>query len=204
MVRHKVGWYRRINNFDFKNMLYLKKAKSWAAQCGMLALGSAALGSVQAQVAEQSSAPTVTTAATVSSESTWDLTLSPMTVHYFYGNDHTPVVLAGLTKNFSGGWQAGTAVFANSFGQPVVYAFAGQRYDNLFKLENWYWRWNAGIMYGYVGEYQNQVPYNRGGFSPAIVPIVGYKVSKKLQVEFSFLGNAALMIGFNYPLGGVD
>jgi hypothetical protein len=59
-------------------------------------------------------------------------------------------------------------VFSNSFGQPSAYAFAGQRYLDPFGFENWYLQWTAGLLYGYVGEYEDKVPLNYKGFSPGI------------------------------------
>ena len=53
----------------------------------------------------------------------------------------------------------------------------------------------AGIIYGYVGEFKNKVPLNVGGFSPVLIPAVGYRLSPALAVEVQILGTAAVMVG---------
>lgn len=130
----------------------------------------------------------------------WDLVFSPYTYHYSYSSDHKPVVLLGLTKGLEGRWMAGGAVFSNSFGQPSAYLFAGQRYVNPFGFENWYLQWNAGLLYGYVGEYQDKVPYNHNGFSPGLVASIGYQFNKQVYAEIDVLGGAGLMFSMVFPL----
>ena len=50
-------------------------------------------------------------------------------------------------------------------------------------------------MYGYVGKYKNKVPLNVGGFSPVIIPAIGYRLSPRSAVEIQLLGTAAVMFG---------
>jgi hypothetical protein len=50
-------------------------------------------------------------------------------------------------------------------------------------------------MYGYVGRFKNKVPLNVGGFSPVVIPAMGYRVSPRLALEVQVLGTAALMFG---------
>ncbi len=130
----------------------------------------------------------------------WDLIFSPYTYHYSYSPDHKPVVLLGLTKGLEGRWMAGGTVFSNSFGQPSVFLFGGQRYVNPFGFENWYLQWTAGLLYGYVGEYQDKVPYNYNGFSPGLVASIGYQFNKYVYTELDVLGGAGLMFSLVFPL----
>jgi hypothetical protein len=130
----------------------------------------------------------------------WELTFSPYTVHFHPSDDHKPVVALGLLKALEGNWNAGASVFSNSFGQPSVYVFVGQRYVNPFGWDKWYLQWNAGILYGYVGEYKDKVPFNYKGFSPGFLPSIGYQFSDRVYGELDLLGNSALMFTLVFPL----
>jgi hypothetical protein len=90
----------------------------------------------------------------------------------------------------------GFSLFSNSFGQPSAYAFTGWGWPNLFQSHpRVYGTVSAGIVYGYVGKYKNKVPLNLGGFSPVIIPALGYRFSPKAAVEVQILWTAALMFG---------
>jgi hypothetical protein len=130
----------------------------------------------------------------------WELSFSPYTYHFSYSADHKPVVQLGLLKGLEGYWIAGGAVFSNSFGQPSAYAFAGQRYVEPFGWEKWYLQWTAGVLYGYVGQYKDKVPYNYKGFSPGVVPSIGYQFTDRVYGELDLLGNSALMFTLVFPL----
>ncbi len=62
-----------------------------------------------------------------------------------------------------------------------------------------YVKWTAGILYGYRGEYQHKVPLNYGGFSPAIVPALGWEFDSKQQIQFNLLGLNGMMLQFTQP-----
>jgi Flp pilus assembly protein TadD len=145
-------------------------------------------------------APMVTEEARGVAGKGWDLIFSPYTYHYSYSSDHKPVVLLGLTKGLEGRWLAGGAVFSNSFGQPSAFLFGGQRYVSPFGFENWYLQWTAGLLYGYVGEYQDKVPFNHNGFSPGLVASIGYQFNRYVYAELDVLGGAGLMFSLVFPL----
>lgn len=130
----------------------------------------------------------------------WELTFSPYTIHFHPSEDHKPVVSIGLLKALEGNWNAGGSVFSNSFGQPSAYLFVGQRYVNPFGWNRWYLQWNAGILYGYVGEYKDKVPFNFKGFSPGFVPSIGYQFNDRIYGELDLLGTSALMFTVVFPL----
>jgi hypothetical protein len=134
----------------------------------------------------------------------WELSLSPYTIHFHPSDEHKPVVQVGLMKGLEDRWLAGGAVFSNSFGQPSAYVFGGQRYVNPFGWEKWYLQWTAGILYGYVGQYKDKVPFNYKGFSPGLVPSIGYQFTDRIYGELDLLGNSALMftVVFPIPKGG--
>jgi len=133
----------------------------------------------------------------------WEVTFSPYTYHFHYSEDHKPVVSLGVLKGLEGHWNAGGSIFSNSFGQPSVYVFIGQRYVNPFDWkgwDKWYLQWNAGLLYGYVGEYKDKVPLNYKGFSPGFVPSMGYQFTDRIYGELDLLGNSALMFTLIFPI----
>ncbi len=137
----------------------------------------------------------------------WQLQLSPYTKHYKPSPEHKPVYLIGIerlsnTEKFWGGDQSllGLNYFSNSFGQPSAYAYGGGVYQNLFNSPNLYFKWTAGILYGYKPPYQDKVPFNKNGWSPGLVAGLGYKITPQMGVQLNALGFAAVMLSFNYTL----
>jgi hypothetical protein len=130
----------------------------------------------------------------------WELTLSPYTYHFHPSDEHEYVYQIGVIKKLEDRWIAGASYFSNSFGQPSAYVYIGQRYEDLPGFEKLYLQWNVGILYGYVGEFKDKVPFNYKGFSPGFVPSIGYKFSDRVYGELDLLGNSALMFNLVFPL----
>jgi hypothetical protein len=139
----------------------------------------------------------------------WLLQVSPYTYHYHYSPDHRPVHLIGVERYNANSTPLGTpyagdyslwglSYFTNSFGQPSGYAYYGGVYDKLFGAEKWYFKWTAGVLYGYKPPYENKVPYNHNGWSPGVVFGPGYKFTPQLSAQLNALGNAGAMISFTY------
>lgn len=119
---------------------------------------------------------------------------SPYTHHWRDSEEHREVVLLGLKRHLPNDRSCGMAVFSNSFGQPSLYAFTGWSWPQLStRLPNWFASVTAGILYGYVEPHEDKVPLNVEGFSPAIIPTIGYRLTDQTAVEWKILGNAALM-----------
>ena len=125
-----------------------------------------------------------------------EFTFSPYTLHWSNSPEHKHVVLVALDEQLPGGRLCGVSLFSNSFGQPSTYVYAGQQFNQLFGQPQLFLKVTAGIMYGYVGEYQNKVPLNYRGFSPALIPSVGYKLSEHDSVQVKLLGTAGLMFSY--------
>lgn len=125
-----------------------------------------------------------------------EFTFSPYTIHWSHNPEHKPVVLAAVDEQVPGNRFCGFALFSNSFGQPSAYAYVGQQFDHLLGNPHLFVKVTAGILYGYVGQYQNKVPFNHGGFSPAIIPSVGYRFNEHDSVQVKVLGNAGLMFSY--------
>ncbi len=125
-----------------------------------------------------------------------EFTFSPYTIHWNYNPEHKPVVLAALDEQLPGNRFCGVALFSNSFGQPSAYVYAGQQYDHLLGNPQLFIKVTVGILYGYVGKYQDKVPFNHGGFSPAIIPSLGYRFNEHDSAQVKVLGNAGLMFSY--------
>jgi len=130
-----------------------------------------------------------------------NLMVSPYTAHFHPSDDHKYVWLVGVERERADGALAGAAFFSNSFGQESAYIFPwGEIYRNVLDQPQMYVKWTAGLLYGYRGKYEDKVPFNHGGFSPAIVPSLGWEFSSKQQIQLNLLGLNGLMLQFTQPL----
>lgn len=125
-----------------------------------------------------------------------EFVFSPYTLHWSKSDEHKPVVLVALDEQLPGNRFCGVALFSNSFGQPSTYVYAGQQFNNLMGNPNLFVKVTAGILYGYVGKYENKVPLNHNGFSPAIIPSMGYRLTEHDSVQVKVLGTAGLMFSY--------
>jgi hypothetical protein len=125
-----------------------------------------------------------------------EIVLSPYTHHWSHSPEHKPVVLVALDEQLPGNRFCGVALFSNSFGQPSTYVYAGQQFNNMLGNPNLFVKVTAGILYGYVGQYKDKVPLNHGGFSPAIIPSIGYRLTEHDSVQVKVLGTAGLMFSY--------
>jgi len=130
-----------------------------------------------------------------------NLIASPYTAHFHPSDEHEYVWLLGVERERADGALAGAAYFSNSFGQESGYIFPwGEIYRNVFDHPQMYVKWTAGLLYGYRGKYEDKVPFNHGGFSPAIVPALGWEFGSKQQIQLNMLGLNGLMLQFTQPL----
>ncbi len=129
-------------------------------------------------------------------EPRYEVFASPYTHHWSFSEDHEQVYLLSLSRRLPNDRMCGLALFSNSFGQPSAYAYVAKSIPHLFtRWPELYVTVSAGILYGYVGQYKDKVPLNVGGFSPAIIPSVGYRLNDRIAIEVQFLGTAAFMVG---------
>lgn len=125
-----------------------------------------------------------------------EMVFSPYTHHWSQNPDHKDVVLVALHEHLPGGRLCGVSLFSNSFGQPSAYVYVGQEFDKLFGQPQLYLKVTAGILYGYVGEYKDKVPLNLHGFSPAIIPALGYNLTPRDSLQLQVLGTAGVMLAY--------
>jgi hypothetical protein len=126
----------------------------------------------------------------------YEVFVSPYTHHWSASEEHKPVRAVSVSRLLPNTRFCGFSLFTNSFGQPSAYAFTGKYWPNpIDSMPNVYVSLSGGIMYGYVGRFKNKVPLNVGGFSPVIIPAVGYRFSERTAIEMQLLGTAAVMFG---------
>jgi hypothetical protein len=161
---------------------------------GRYALMIAALA-IGCHAQAQTSAP----AATVQNAEIARITFSPYSLHYSRNPEHRHVWLLGMEQESPDKSLRGAAFFSNSFGQESVYIFPwGGKYDHIFGLNGVYAKWTAGLLYGYKKPYENKVPLNHKGFSPGVIPSVGYQFNREWSSELLFLGTAGMMWSVSY------
>jgi hypothetical protein len=125
-----------------------------------------------------------------------EFSLSPFTHHWSRSPAHKPVVLMALDEQLPGDRFCGVSLFSNSFGQPSVYVYAGRQLNGVLGMPQVFVKMTAGILYGYVEPYEKKVPMNHNGFSPAIIPVVGYQFNPHDSLQLKVLGSAGLMFSY--------
>ncbi len=131
----------------------------------------------------------------------YSLIVSPYTRHFTYDPKHAYVWLVGIERERKDNSLAGVSFFSNSFGQPSAYFYPwGMKYHELFGQPQLYAKLTAGLLYGYRGEYKNKVPFNFEGFSPGIVPALGWDLGEGFEVQANLLGFNAMMFQLSLPL----
>jgi len=125
---------------------------------------------------------------------------SPYTHHYVYDSAHKPVVMVGLEREHPDAKVDGVAFFSNSFGQPTVYVYPwGGVYKDVGGISRLSVKWTAGFLYGYRGQYEDKVPFNHNGLSPAVIPAVSYELNSGWAAQVNVLGTAGLMFQVSKP-----
>jgi hypothetical protein len=162
----------------------LVPSPGWAAQGDELAVS--VTSSVTAPVAEPIA------------DGAWRIEFSPYTHHFRYNADHKDVWALGLERETADHSLFGLMAFSNSFGQPSAYAYYGRTFSPVERWsESLYVKLTGGLLYGYLPPYSDRVPFNYNGYSPAIIPAIGWRLDKTLSVQMNFLGTAAVMLMVN-------
>jgi hypothetical protein len=128
------------------------------------------------------------------------LMLSPYTYHFTPKPTHRPVILLGLEREYPNAKLDGVALFKNSFGQPSIYVYPfGGVYKDIFGVNQLQFKWTAGLVYGYRGEFKNEVA-NVGGFAPVAIIAMGYEFKPGWVAQVNTLGKAAAQFQLNVKL----
>lgn len=92
-------------------------------------------------------------------------------------------------------WLVGGARFLNSFHQEAVYLYAGREFPFWEPSEQVTVRakLTAGLLHGYRGEYQDNIPFNRYGTAPAALPSIGVQWGR-FEGDLIVFGTAGAMV----------
>ena len=135
-------------------------------------------------------------------EGFWRVMGSPYTIHWGADEEglHEPVYMIGAERQRPDGWLFGGTYFSNSFGQPSVYFYVGEKVTNFSPWDKLFFQWTAGILYGYKYPYEDKVPFNVNGFSPGATVSLGWQITREVSVQAIALGTAGLMFQFAFDL----
>ena len=130
----------------------------------------------------------------------WRFQTSLYTMHWSEDEEHVSnSKLLNLEFTTTNNWLYGFAHFDNSFGQPSQYLYAGYSWP-LFGKDWAYFVLTGGFLHGYKEPYEDKIPLNDLGFSPAIVPTFGLKY-KRVFTELQILGTAAVTVTAGFSFG---
>ena len=173
-----------------------------AASIGM-SRGACAQSSSPAPDAAQtaSPAPQATAASAWGGPEPWRtdrfyLETSIYTRHFHYDpahNNRQNLVLGEW--NITEQWLVGASAFDNSWDQPTQYVYGGYRFRPFASLQPLYLKLSAGLVHGYTGKYQNNIPFNSSGIAPAILPSLGYCLNRFCS-ELVIFGVAGALVTF--------
>ncbi len=128
------------------------------------------------------------------------LMFSPYTHHFNPKPTHRHVYVLGIEREDANEKLDGIVLFRNSFGQPSIYVYPfGGVYKSVLGVNKLSFKWTAGLIYGYKGEFKNEVA-NIGGLAPVIIPALAYELQPGWSLQLNLLGKAAAQIQLNAPL----
>jgi hypothetical protein len=121
-------------------------------------------------------------------------------MHWGDGEDYkgTPV-LGGFEAAHNDTHRIGISLFNNSFGQFSQYYYYGYKWRLPFIAEAAHVKLSGGLIYGYVDEFEDKLAFNYNGWSPVIIPSVGWK-QDRWGFDVAILGDAGLMFTVGYDV----
>lgn len=128
----------------------------------------------------------------------WTFTVAPYVHHWRKNPDHRYAFIFSLEKHQDANQLLGLALFRNSFGQPSAYAYTAYQWEEVLGDPRLTAKISAGIIYGYKGAYADKVPLNWHGYSPGLIPALGYKVTERDTVQVMLLGGAGFSLGYGH------
>lgn len=125
----------------------------------------------------------------------WEFMAGPYVHHWRKNEEHRSAFLIALERHGGDSTLWAAALFRNSFGQPSAYAYYGREWPNFLGHPKLYFKLTGGIIYGYVGEHR--LPLSFRGFAPAIIPIVGWKLTEHDKLQVVVLAHAGVMFSYS-------
>ncbi len=100
--------------------------------------------------------------------------------------------LINLEWNYDKQYIVGAAAFKNSYRQDTQLVYWGAKFRPLDSTPDLYVKVVGGLIHGYKDQYQDNIPFNKYGTAPVILPAVGY-CYKHLCSEVIVFGTAGAM-----------
>lgn len=121
--------------------------------------------------------------------------------HYRSSSDHAGLpVLAALELRRPRDRFIGAALFENSFGQFSQFVYYGWTFPLPWIHEGVRLKLPVGLIHGYRGDHQDDIPLNQLGVAPAILPALGYQHGR-WGGNVVILGTAGLLFSIDYAFG---
>lgn len=80
----------------------------------------------------------------------------------------------GLEYHWASRWLAGAATFSNSFDQPCQMLYGGKLWRPLeHRAPLLHLKLVGGLVHGYKGDYDDNIPWNATGVAPMVLPTIG-------------------------------
>lgn len=125
---------------------------------------------------------------------------SPYTYHFHPKPTHKHVTSVSIEREHTDTKVDGVAYFTNSFGQPSIYVYPwGRAYHSILGVDKLSFIWTGGVIYGYKGEFKDQVE-NYKGFAPAAIFSLAYQVTPRWSTRVNLIGLAAMQFQIDLAL----
>ena len=128
----------------------------------------------------------------------WYFQTSAATVHFESEPDHNNSQrLLNVEWQSASRWVIGGAHFQNSYDQPSQYLYAGRIWRPFGAVPALHLKLTGGLVHGYKGEYQGQIPLNDYGVAPVLLPAIGWSW-RRFATELVVFGTSGVMwnVGF--------
>ncbi|HSB48408.1 MAG TPA: ABC transporter ATP-binding protein [Burkholderiales bacterium] len=124
---------------------------------------------------------------------------SPNVIHYHSSPEHADWSwMVGIEWQRPSDWLLGFTYFNNSYNQKCQYYYVGYVWKLSDRDPNWYLKLTGGLVHGYKDPYEDKVPLNHNGYSPGVIPALGYKWNRwSAQVNVLGAAGFTLSVGFD-------
>ena len=119
-------------------------------------------------------------------------------IHFSDREDHAgPPVLLIVGRLRPRGYYYGLALFNNSFNQFSQFLHVGREFPWQWLHEDIHFKLSLGLIHGYRDEFEDELPLTYKGFSPGLVPSIGFR-RNRVGFDLTLLSNAGLALSVGY------